>query len=137
MKGELEPRAGALDYEKIIKDTALLCNHPGTAENLPTCDLVLLGLGNDGHTASLFPGSEALDEKERLVCAVPAPAAEPAVPRLTLTLPVLNNARNVWFIAAGSHKGAIAEAIWSQNNSQGYPAAQIRPHKNLRWFVTL
>ncbi len=136
MKGELEPKAGAVDYEKVIINSQLLWGHPSPKENMPIFDLVLLGLGNDGHTASLFPRTEVLTEKRLLVCAVPAPDAEPGVPRLTLTLPVLNNARHVWFITAGPKKREIMEAIVGQEESLEYPASQIKPYGNLHWFVT-
>lgn len=137
MKGEMEPQAGARDYENLLRDTALLWKdqNPAGQGSLPTFDLVLLGLGNDGHTASLFPGSKALAEKSLLVCAVPAPAADPAVPRLTLSLPVLNNAREVWFITAGPRKREIVETILA-GNGRAYPAALIKPHGKLHWFLS-
>ena len=89
----------------------------------PHFDLVLLGLGAEGHTASLFPGSAALDEQQRWVVAVEAPAEPPL--RLTLTLPVLNHAASVYFLAAGSEKArALQQASTGAPNC---PAAMVRP----------
>jgi 6-phosphogluconolactonase len=97
-------------------------------------DLILLGIGVDGHIASLFPGSPALGEKDRLVTAVEVRAA--AVPRrITLTLPVLNAARHVLFLVAGSEKvRPVADAL--RNPGSTLPAAQVRPTDGtLHWVV--
>jgi len=101
----------------------------------PAFDLQLLGLGVEGHTASLFPGSPALEERERWVAAVEAPAKPPQ--RLTLTLPVLNQARNTFFLVAGADKQAIIRALQDQSTEGPgpYPAARIQPSGPVVWFL--
>jgi 6-phosphogluconolactonase len=101
----------------------------------PAFDLVFLGLGGEGHTASLFPGSPALAERERWVVAVRAPAEPPV--RLSLTLPVLSRARNVFFLVAGSGKQEIVASIRGDPESAArrYPAAMVRPAGPVVWFL--
>lgn len=101
----------------------------------PAFDLQLLGLGVEGHTASLFPGSPALEEKERWVVAVVAPAKSPH--RLTLTLPVLNQARNTFFLVTGADKRAIISALRGQSTegSSPYPVARVQPKGPVVWFL--
>jgi 6-phosphogluconolactonase len=101
----------------------------------PAFDLQLMGLGVEGHTASLFPGSPALEEKERWVLAVQAPAKPPI--RLTLTPPVLNQGRNTFFLVAGKDKREIIAALQSEPESSPsqYPAGRIRPPGPVLWFL--
>jgi 6-phosphogluconolactonase len=101
----------------------------------PAFDLVLLGLGGEGHTASLFPGSPALFEKERWVVAVDAPA-EPHL-RLTLTLAVLNRARKVFFLASGAGKSEVIAALEREPKlaATRYPAARVQPQGRVVWFL--
>jgi len=101
---------------------------------LPEMDLVLLGLGGDGHTASLFPGSRALEEDTKLVAAVPAPDASPQVDRVSLTLPVLNKARSVFFLVSGEGKHPVLRQVLGQEPNE-LPAGLIRPREELIWLV--
>ena len=101
---------------------------------LPQMDLVLLGLGGDGHTASLFPGSRALEEATKLVAAVPAPGIPPEVDRVSLTLPVLNKARSVFFLVSGEGKHTVLKQVLEQETKE-LPAGLIRPREELIWLV--
>jgi 6-phosphogluconolactonase len=110
MQGELsEPEKAALKYEKtLVQEFGIKDGE------VPRFDMILLGLGEDGHVASLFPASPALDERKRL-------AAVPYVPklksyRLTLTFPVLNNARCCLFVVAGQSKREIFKQARNRNN---------------------
>ena len=95
-----DPENAALDYEKVIR-TSL-----GSEGRL---DLAILGLGPDGHTASLFPGAEILSETGKLCGATPAPDGK--MQRLTLTVPVLKKARQIIFLAAGADKAEVVNRI--------------------------
>jgi 6-phosphogluconolactonase len=136
MQAELAPpEKAAMEYEKTLR--AFFAPHPGlTNGRFPCFDLLLLGMGSDGHTASLFPGSPLLLEEERWVAGVAAPAGEPPVPRVTLTLPVLNSAREILFLTAGPEKKTILDQIIidQQAAAQRFPAARVRPAGDLRWF---
>jgi 6-phosphogluconolactonase len=99
----------------------------------PVFDLVILGIGTDGHTASLFPGQSALEETERWVVAVRG--GTPDVYRLTLTLPIINKARHIIFLASGKEKSRIVKEIL-QNGNSTLPAQRIRPtHGDLTWIM--
>ena len=91
-------------------------------------DLILLGIGPDGHTASLFPESKALDEKNKLVVAVPPPTnVQPSVPRITFTFPLINNAREILFLATGEGKKELF------TSEEKYPFMSV---KNATIFFT-
>lgn len=94
--------------------------------DLPKFDLILLGLGADGHTASLFPGSKALAEETRWVCPSKSKAGGPE--RITLTYPVINHGSLVCFLVTGAEKAAIVKEILNAPlGSEVYPAERIRP----------
>lgn len=102
LRGEIDPHAAASEYEQIIR--ALF---PG--EDLPRFDLMLLGMGENGHTASLFPHTAVLDERQRLVAA--NDVDELKTWRLTFTVPLLNNARSVLFLISGQSKAEMLRRI--------------------------
>jgi 6-phosphogluconolactonase len=98
----------------------------------PLFDLVLMGVGPDGHTASLFPGNPALDETARWVVGVPKANVEPFVPRVTLTLPTLASCREMLFEIAGSGKRAILTRALAGEN---LPANRARSIGETIWLV--
>lgn len=100
----------------------------------PAFDLVLLGAGEDGHTASLFPGSPALEEKERI--SLPVYLERPQYDRVTLTLPALNHASHVVFLAMGRAKSGVVSAILEEKNPQRFPAGLVQPQNgDISWFL--
>ena len=103
----------------------------------PSFDLILLGLGKDGHTASLFPGDPALMEEERLTAYVPEPGLPPDLPRVTLTLPIINQAEEVIFLVSGEEKQGVVRTILDDpsNAQERYPAARVQPRGKLYWFI--
>lgn len=131
MAGEKEPQIAAAEYEAELKSFFQLCDG-----GLPRFDLILLGLGEDGHTASLFPGSEALKDTKHLVAAVYVGKLKSH--RLTLTLPVLNQAAQIMFLVAGASKAAILKEVLNGDPiSSSWPAAKVRPVSGqLTWMVT-
>lgn len=125
--GVASPEAAAQAYESELRKFF------GAAP--PAFDLQLLGLGPEGHTASLFPNSPALEEKQRWVMAVKAPATPPD--RLTFTPSVLDLGRNTFFLVAGADKRGIVSALRKEPDSgkSSYPAARIRPSGPVIWFL--
>jgi len=103
----------------------------------PAFDVQLLGIGPEGHTASLFPGSAALDEKLHWVAAVLVPAEPPQ--RITCTPVLLNCGRNTFFLVAGENKRDILSAIREEPTAETsqYPAVRIHPAKTPIWFLDL
>jgi len=102
----------------------------------PQFDLILLGVGEDGHTASLFPGDAALEETERWVVPV-FNSPKPPPNRITLTLPVINHARQIAVVATGAGKAPVMTRVRGHNVSGPLvPIQRIRPHDGqLRWFM--
>ncbi len=98
----------------------------------PLFDLVLMGVGPDGHTASLFPGDPALDETARWVVGIPQANVEPFVPRVTLTLPTLASCREMLFEVAGADKRAILTRLFAAEN---LPANRARSTGETVWLV--
>ena len=129
IKTEISPAdQAAADYEQTLKTFFNL-----KSGQLPRFDLTLNGIGQEGHTASLFPGSLALVEKTRLVV---APWIETfKMFRVSLTLPVFNNAACVLFLAAGKEKAAILQEVLENPDDQ-LPAQRIHPSRGeLLWFI--
>jgi len=125
--GELEPASAARDYEQEIQD--FFCGPHARF------DLILLGLGEDGHTASLFPGSPALAETERLVAATTAVYQDRPAQRVTLTLPALNSARQALFLVAGSAKAGIVQSVL-EGADERLPARRVQPVAGgLTWLL--
>jgi 6-phosphogluconolactonase len=128
MRCELAPAEAATNYEEQLREFF------GSSEKLPRFDLILLGLGKDGHTASLFPETSALDVTDRWVVVNPVPKLETS--RLTLTVPVINAARAVVFLVAGEDKAeALKEVLEGDADPRAYPAQFIRPEGELTWMV--
>jgi 6-phosphogluconolactonase len=121
------PDAAARDYERTLRSYF--------GSDWPHFDLIFLGLGEEGHTASLFPGSPALKEQARWAVAVTAPAKPPM--RLTLTLPALTRAANIYVLVAGSKKAdALHHVLTGIPDPSIYPAAAVRSTDGtLIWWV--
>lgn len=127
----LEAPEATKAYESILTRVF----QPG-AGRLPRFDLIVLGIGEDGHTASLFPDHPLLNETDRWVAPV-LDAPKPPPERVTLTLPVINNARHVVFVAAGAEKRSIlCEVLGTGSHLQRLPATLVNPSDgDLQWFV--
>jgi 6-phosphogluconolactonase len=122
-----DPDLAARDYEKTLRSYF--------SKDWPRFDLVLLGLGDEGHTVSLFPGSSALEETKRWVVAVKTQAKPPL--RLTLTLPVLSHAANVYFLVTGSNKAQVLHHVLKGSpDPKNYPASGLRlTQGTVIWWV--
>jgi 6-phosphogluconolactonase len=122
-----EPRRAAARYEDLLRD--FFVDEP------PRFDLVFLGLGENGHTASLFPGTPVLDEQEKWVSDVAAAGQD--LDRITLTAPVINRAAVVVFLVAGASKASVLrEVLQGPADPRRLPAQLIQPEDgNLHWFI--
>jgi 6-phosphogluconolactonase len=128
MRGELEPERAAAEYERELRRVFRL-----PEPVLPRFDLLLLGLGEDGHTASLFPGSPALDETARLAAANYVKKLN--AQRLTLTYPAINAACSVVFLVSGEKKAPALRQVMHGGGAP-VPAARVQPSNGkLIWFV--
>lgn len=124
---EPDPRTAAGRYEAAIHQ--FFGSQPG---DWPRFDLVLLGLGDDGHTASLFPHTAALQVCDRLVTV----GERQGQPRLTLSIPVLNRAEQVIFLVTGASKRPAVTEVWADvGNPEAYPARFIQPEGELIWLL--
>jgi 6-phosphogluconolactonase len=119
MEGERGPADGAAAYEEALREEF------GDAE--PRLDLVLLGMGPDMHTASLFPGDAALGAEGQWVTGVEAPGMAPLVPRITLTLDAINAGRDVVFLIAGEDKADAVAGAFGDAPGPHAPASLVRP----------
>jgi 6-phosphogluconolactonase len=114
MKGELGPEAGAAEYEREVEEAGR-----------PAFGLILLGIGPDVHTCSLFPGDDALAERERPAVGVETPGMAPLVPRITLTLPVVNASRQIVFLVTGEDKADAVAVAFSGRRDPRAPASLV------------
>jgi 6-phosphogluconolactonase len=130
IRGEDEPEQAAREYEQELKDFFSL-----EEDEFPRFDLVLLGLGDNVHIASLFPGIPAIHERQRSAVAVEVDA--PQRRRISLTPPVLNNAARVMFIVSGKNKAeAVKLALEGPRDPDKYPAQLIDPAKGeVMWLL--
>ena len=128
IKGEEAPDKAARDYEEEIR------RFFGESER-PGFDLIILGMGEDGHTASLFPGSKSLEETVKL--AIPVYLEKPGKNRITLTLPVLNSADQILFLVAGPSKAAVLSKVLGEGEKKkGFPVGLVRPdHGSMIWLI--
>ena len=130
MPGDLDPDEGALRYQETLVDFFQL-----KEGGFPAFDMVFLGIGRDGHTASIFPGQAALEENEKLVLHVKG--GDPFVDRITLTLPVLNRGREIIFLVSGKGKAEIMRGIL-KGGPDDTPAARVEPvFGRLTWILDL
>jgi 6-phosphogluconolactonase len=114
MKGELGPAEGAADHEREYE-----------AAGRPAFDLILLGMGPDAHICSLFPGADALGEREKPVVGVETPGMAPLLSRITFTLPVVNSARRIVFLVTGEEKADAVARAFSGRRDPMAPASLV------------
>jgi 6-phosphogluconolactonase len=130
MEGELEPQSAAARYESLLRNTFRLEGAEG-----PRFDLVELGMGPDGHTASLFPHTAAINEMARLVTANHVPQQKDSW-RITLTWPVINNAGSVFFLIGGADKAKVlSEVVTGPNNPEHLPSQLIWPSSGILTLI--
>ena len=139
---EVEPPEGAAKaYEKTLREFFRYSNthsnfsHEGGP--FPSFDLIVLGVGGDGHTASLFPGDKALGENKRWVTAVRTPYGSPPVARITLTLPLISRGLCILFLVSGAGKREVVGSILDDPKSaaQRYPAARVSTEGRVVWLI--
>lgn len=129
------PEETALRYEEMLRGFFNLSLTEDKA--FPVMDLILLGLGGDGHTASLFPKSPAIMEAKRWVVSTFAPPSYISPYRITLTLPVINNAAAIFFLVSGTGKDKVLKSILEDPKGAGrrFPAGMVKPRGRLVWFI--
>jgi len=127
MRTDISPAQSAIEYEKIL--------HQYFGENGPSFDLVLLGMGDDGHTLSLFPGTAVVHEEKVWVTSFFLKAQD--MDRITLTRPIVNRAARIAFLTTGPKKAhALKEVLKGEYHPDLYPSQTIMPQAGeLHWFV--
>ncbi len=129
IQGELSADQAAETYHKVI-DSLI----PSDKDGKPQPDLVLLGLGPDGHIASLFPGTDILDNHQAYCAAVWVEKQKSW--RMSITYPIINNACNLWFFVAGENKQAIVERVFNPPTaSEPLPVERITAQGAITWFM--
>ncbi|MEL7079487.1 MAG: 6-phosphogluconolactonase [Cyanobacteria bacterium J06555_3] len=120
------PQADAEQHEAELREFFSL------TDGVPSFDLILLGMGDDGHTASLFPHTSALTVSDRLITV----GHKDGQPRLTFTVPLINQGRCVLFMVAGENKRAALQQVFAtQADATEYPSRLIQPQGELRWLL--
>jgi 6-phosphogluconolactonase len=117
-----DPSAAAARYAEIL-----------VPAGLPRFDLLLLGVGEDGHVASIFPGHPTLSDNRPVAAVLDSPKPPPV--RLTLTLPVINSADEVWLIATGAEKAGAVGVALAGTGSEGLPAARVHARERTVWLL--
>jgi len=134
MPGEIDPRQAARQSEQDIRSffSGRLC----APVPVPAFDLVLMGMGADGHVASLFPGEEGAGGEGSLVIATRAPEGAPVPQRLSMSLSLLAHARDVFFLVCGPEKKTVLDLVLSGSAAaQHYPAARLCARARTLWFT--
>ena len=145
IEGERAPDDAAARYDALLRGEAITgrdaqaaregTDVPTDPGGTPLFDLMLLGVGPDGHTASLFPGTPGLEEQKRWVIAVAAPVAlTPKVPRITLTFPALNASREVAVLAVGAEKRTAVHAALG-GGADVPPSGRVRGRERTIWVL--
>lgn len=127
MCGEMDPATAAQEYEARLAAVATRFGEARYAH-----DLLLFGVGEDGHIASLFPGSAALDEASRNILPI-SDSPKPPPQRITMTYPLINAARHILFLVPDAGKRAIVEAIL--NGDESLPATRARAQEQITWLL--
>ncbi|XP_002964209.2 probable 6-phosphogluconolactonase 1 [Selaginella moellendorffii] len=132
----LDADAAADDYQALIAHSIQTGILDTSQQGLPRFDLILLGMGPDGHIASLFPNHPLIQERQRWVCSI-TDSPKPPPQRITMTLPVINAAANVVFVASGASKAEMVARVFGEELPAGeLPAQMILPlDGNLVWYV--
>ena len=134
IEGELAPYESAAErYDSMLR--VFFCVNDEGLPRESTFDLILLGVGEDGHTASLFPGSRALAETRRWTVYTRAPEGVESRDRITLTLPAINAARRGMFLVTGAKKSCVIRPLLAGVGDCGWPAAMIRCAGGVEWHL--
>lgn len=122
-----DPQAAAQEYEQTLRAA-----FPETPEDVPQLDVILLGMGDDGHTASLFPHTNALAVRDRLITV----GNKDGQPRITFTVPLINRGKTVLFLTAGANKQhALSQVFAAEAAAEDYPSRLIQPEGELWWLL--
>lgn len=123
--GSDNPSQDAARYEQTLRQ---LFDQPA---GIPAVDIILLGMGDDGHTASLFPQTEALTVRDRLITV----GNHDGDPRITFTVPLINRGRHVLFLVSGANKQDALSHVFGDADAQHYPSKLVQPQGELRWLL--
>jgi 6-phosphogluconolactonase len=128
----MPPEKAAETYERMLQEY-----FKPEEEDSFLFDAMILGVGEDGHTASLFPGSSALVERNQWVLAVDAPSSFSPRKRITLTFPLINRSKSIFFLASGTKKREVVREILNNPGAARglYPAAMILPEGSVAWYI--